>query len=164
MSLKCLRPFLTYQPDQPKPTNTENFHFYSILLSLADKNNSAKNEATEDLRQRRVLKERRTNKTYFHVCKCRGYKAQQPTMRPHEFLGISFYARGGNLSTAIATFGGRYARELLWCYSWLCMPSGSFLYIKLSISCIFYKSVTYIRTDGRTDGRTHPLIEMRGRI
>ena len=34
------------------------------------------------------------------------------------------------------------------------MPSGSFLYIKLSISCIFYKSVTYIPTDGRTDGRT----------
>ena len=68
--------FSTYQPDQPKPTNTENFHFYSILLSLADKNNAAKNEATEDLRQRRVLKERRTNKTYFHVCKCRGKNGQ----------------------------------------------------------------------------------------
>ena len=25
MNLKCLQPFLTYQPDQPKPTNTENF-------------------------------------------------------------------------------------------------------------------------------------------
>ena len=62
--------------------------------------------------------------------------------------------RGGNLSTAIATFSGRYARELLWCYSWLWMPSGSFLYIKISISCILYKSVTYGRTDGPTDGRT----------
>ena len=49
---------------------------------------------------------------------------------------------GGNLSTAIATFGGRYARELFWCDSWHCMPSWSFLCIKLSISCIFYKSVT----------------------
>ena len=41
------------------------------------------------------------------------------------------------------------------------MPSGSFLYIKLSISCIFYKSVTDRRTDGPTDppsyrdARTH---------
>ena len=36
-------------------------------------------------------------------------KAQRPTMRPHEFWGISSY-----LITAIATFGGRYARELFW--------------------------------------------------
>ena len=76
--------------------------------------------------------------------------------------------RKGNLSTAIATLNGRYARELFWCYSWLCMPSGSFLYIKLSISCIFHESITDRRTDGPTDGptdgRTHPLIEMRGRI
>ena len=62
--------------------------------------------------------------------------------------------RGGNLSTAIATFGGRYARELFWCYSWLFMPSWSFLYIKLAISCIFHKSITDIRTDGPTDRRT----------
>ena len=62
--------------------------------------------------------------------------------------------RGGNLSTAIATFSGRYARELFWCYSWLFMPSWSFLYIKLAISCIFHKSITDIRTDGRTDGPT----------
>ena len=60
----------------------------------------------------------------------------------------------GNLSTAIATFGGRHARELFWCYSWLCIPSWSFLYIIFSISCIFHKSVTYRRTDGRTDGPT----------
>ena len=29
---------------------------------------------------------------------------------------------------------------------------------------LVYESVTYIPTDGRTDGRTHILIEMRGRI
>ena len=45
-------------------------------------------------------------------------KAQQPTMRPHAFFGISYHRdardemRGGNLSTAIVTIGGRYAREL----------------------------------------------------
>ena len=61
------------------------------------------------------------------------------------------------------TFGGRYARELFWCYSWLCRPSWSFLYIKFSISCVFLQKRD-IPTDGRTDGRTHPLIEMRGRI
>ncbi len=72
--------------------------------------------------------------------------------------------RGGNLSTAIATCSGRNARELFWCNSWLFIPSWSFLYIKFSISGIFYKSITDIRTDGRTNGRTHPLIEMRGRI
>ena len=70
-------------------------------------------------------------------------------MRPQEFWGISSY-----LSTAIATFGGRYARELFWCYLWLSKPSWSFLYIKFSISCIFHKSITYGRTDRRTDGRT----------
>ena len=60
-------------------------------------------------------------------------KAQRPTMRPQEFLGhgknwanlihksnfghFSLQKRHlqtyGNLSTAIATFGGRHARELL---------------------------------------------------
>ena len=45
-------------------------------------------------------------------------KAQRPTMRPHAFFGISYHRdardeiRGGNLSTAIVTIGGRYAREL----------------------------------------------------
>ena len=39
--------------------------------------------------------------------KCWKNKAQRPTMRPQEFWGISSY-----LSMAIATFGGRYAREL----------------------------------------------------
>ena len=34
-------------------------------------------------------------------------RAQRPTMRPHEFWGIPSY-----LSKAIATFGGRYVREL----------------------------------------------------
>ena len=34
-------------------------------------------------------------------------KAQRPNVRPHEFWGVSSY-----LSTAIATLGGRYAREL----------------------------------------------------
>ena len=119
-------------------------------------------------------------------------KALRPTMRPQEFLGHGknwaklihkrnirhfslwkhYLQTYRNLSTAIATFGGRHARELFWCYSWLSKPSWSFLYIKFSISCIFHESITYIhtdrrtdrRTDGRTDGRTHPLIEMRGRI
>ena len=59
---------------------------------------------------------------------------------------------GGNLSTTIATFGGSYARELFWCYSWLFMPFWSFLHIEFSISCAFYKSVTYGPTDRPTDG------------
>ena len=29
---------------------------------------------------------------------------------------------GGNLSTAIASFSGRYAKEVFLCYSWLSMP------------------------------------------
>ena len=101
-------------------------------------------------------------------------KAQRPTMRPQEFLGHgknwanSIHKRNighfslwkhylqtyRNLSTAIATFGGRHARELFWCYSWLSKPSWSFLYIKFSISCIFHESITYIHTDRRTDGPT----------
>ena len=47
-------------------------------------------------------------------------------------------------------------------------PSRLFLHLKLSILSIFRKSVTKRvtdrPTDGPTDGRTHPLIEMRGRI
>ena len=73
-------------------------------------------------------------------------------MRPHEFLGIFSY-----LSTAIATFGGIYARELFWRYSWLCMPSWLFLHIKFSISWFFYKCDQ--RTDRRTD--THPFRDAR---
>ena len=45
----------------------------------------------------------KTPKTLFAM-----NKAQRPTMRPQEFWGISSY-----LSTAIATFGGTYTRELL---------------------------------------------------
>ncbi len=63
--------------------------------------------------------------------------------------------RGENLSTAIATSGGRYAGELFWYFSWLYMPFWSFLFIKLSISCIFYKSVTYRRTNRRTNRGTN---------
>ncbi len=66
----------------------------------------------------------------------------------------SLEMREWNVSTAISTFGGRYARELFWCYSWLCRPSWSFLYMKFSISCIFHKSIIYRRTNGPTDGRT----------
>ena len=61
--------------------------------------------------------------------------------------------RGGNLSTAIATFGGRYARELFWCYSWLYMPSWSFLYIKLK-NFMHFLQKRDIPTDGWTDQRT----------
>ena len=81
-------------------------------------------------------------------------KGQRPMLRPHEFWGISSY---------------RDARELFWCYLWLCMPSWSFLYINSQFHAFFTKAWhtyrrTDRRTDGRTDGRTHPLIEMRGRI
>ena len=76
-------------------------------------------------------------------------KAQWPTMRPQVFWGISSY-----LNTAIATFGGRYARELFWYYLWLSKPSWSFLYIEFSISCIFHENITYGPTDRPTDCRT----------
>ena len=81
--------------------------------------------------------------------------------------------KGGYCRTHISSshlshlFGGRYARELLRYYSWLCMPSGSFLYIKTLNFMYFLQKRdihTYRRTDRPTDGRTHPLIEMRGRI
>jgi len=73
-------------------------------------------------------------------------------IRPHELWGISSY-----LSTATATFVGRYARELFRCCSWLSKSSLTLLFIKFSIWCIYHKSITYIHTDGRTDGRTDTL-------
>ena len=68
--------------------------------------------------------------------------------------------RVGNLSTAIATFGGRYARELLLktFYAFLIIIVYKVLHFG------HFSQKHYRHTDGRTNGRTHPLIEMRGRI
>ena len=86
-----------------------------------------------------------------NICKKQGPAANDASSW---ILGHILLSEYGNS----LTFGGRYARELFWCYSWLFRPSWSFLYIKFSISCVFYKSVTCRRmdrpTDQRTDGHT----------
>ena len=56
------------------------------------------------------------------------------------------------------TFGGRYARELFWCYSWLCRPSWSFLYLSVHF-CTFHAFFTKMWHTNRwmdwpTDGYT----------
>ena len=71
----------------------------------------------------------------------------------------------GNLSTATATFGGRCARELFRCYPLLLCLQDHLHTCNFRFCAFFTKALQkgYIHTDGRTDGRTHVLIEMRGK-
>ena len=57
--------------------------------------------------QRAALDTVKTMETVGKLKRKKKNKAHRPTMRPHEFWGISSY-----LSTVIATLGGRYATVL----------------------------------------------------
>ena len=71
--------------------------------------------------------------------------------------------RGEILSSAIATFGGRYVKRAV---LKLFMTFYAFLIISVhkTLNFMHFSQKHYIRTDGRTDRRTYPLIEIRGRI
>ena len=95
-------------------------------------------------------------------------------MRPQVFCAYPLTEmremRGGNLSTAIATFGGRYARATLILF--MTLYALRIISVHKTLNFVYFLQKRDIptdrRTDGptdrRTDGRTHPLIEMRGRI
>ena len=60
----------------------------------------------------------------------------------------------GNLSTATATFGGRCARELFWCYPWLFCFLDRLRTWNSQFRAIFTKAIqkSYIATNRRADG------------
>ena len=91
------------------------------------------------------------------------YRDARMHLKIYTSISIIFVS-AGNLSSATTTFGW-YARELFLCHPPIWCHLDHFCTWSSQFWAFFTKSWPKAsRTDWRTDRRTHPLIEMRGRI